>query len=131
MEKMRLTVRVDLGADRAIGPGKVRLLEAIASTGSISKAGRLLGMSYRRAWLLIDDVNNCFKSHVVTTKPGGLHGGGAELTPFGEEVVRTYRTIETAAMKASADQLKTLSAALRAHTEPEKLRKTSIRKPRS
>lgn len=131
MEKMRLTVRVDLGSDRAIGPGKVKLLESIASTGSISKAGRLLGMSYRRAWLLINDVNNCFKSPVVTTKPGGLHGGGAQLTPFGEEIIRTYRTIEATAMKASAAQLEALSTALRAHTKPEKLRKTSIRKSKS
>ena len=60
MGNVRLTVRVDFGADRALGPGKIRLLEAIGKTGSISRAGRALGMSYRRAWLLVDDMNRCF-----------------------------------------------------------------------
>ena len=60
MGNVRLTVRIDFGADRALGPGKIRLLEAIGKTGSISRAGRALGMSYRRAWLLIDDMNRCF-----------------------------------------------------------------------
>ena len=61
----RLTLRVDFGASRSIGPGKIRLLEAIGRTGSISRAGRALGMSYRRAWLLIDDMNRCFRHAVV------------------------------------------------------------------
>ena len=73
----RLTLRVDFGASRSIGPGKVRLLEAIARTGSISQAGRELGMSYRRAWLLIDDMNQCFRHTVVRAKPGGSQGGAS------------------------------------------------------
>ena len=64
MSSTRLTLRVDFGPGRSIGPGKIRLLEAIDRTGSISQAGRTLGMSYRRAWLLIDDMNQCFR-HAV------------------------------------------------------------------
>ena len=70
MSDTRLTLRVDFGANRSIGPGKVRLLEAIDKTGSISQAGRALGMSYRRAWLLIDDMNQCFNHAVTTARPG-------------------------------------------------------------
>ena len=89
MGGVRLTLRVDFGTDRAIGPGKVLLLEAIRDTGnSISQAGRSLGMSYRRAWLLVDDMNRCFREPVVTAQPGGAQGGGAALTAFGETVVQ-------------------------------------------
>ena len=101
MRGARLTLRVDFGTDRAIGPGKVQLLEAIRDTGSISQAGRSLGMSYRRAWLLVDDMNRCFREPVVTAQPGGSQGGGAALTAFGEKVVRKYRTIESEATAAA------------------------------
>jgi molybdate transport system regulatory protein len=125
----RLTLRVDFGPGRSIGPGKIRLLEAIDRTGSISQAGRALGMSYRRAWLLIDDMNQCFRDAVVSAKPGGAQGGGAVLTEFGMELVRDYRAIETAVEVAAKKKLRVLEAALRtskaaAAAEP---RKTSIR----
>ena len=94
MSNVRLTVRVDFGAERALGPGKIRLLEVIGKSGSISRAGRALGMSYRRAWLLIDDMNRSFRAPVVATQPGGVRGGGAELTPFGLELIENYRAIE-------------------------------------
>ena len=68
--KARLTLRIDLGEERAIGPGKIRLLEAIRDTGSITQAGILLGMSYRRAWLLVDDMNNCFRDPVIEAQRG-------------------------------------------------------------
>src|SRR5580693_9375396 len=71
MGNVRLTVRVDFGAGSALGPGKIRLLEAIGATGSISQAGRALEMSYRRAWLLVDDMNHCFRTPVVATQGGG------------------------------------------------------------
>src|SRR3977135_1703553 len=86
MNDVRLTVRIDFGSERALGPGKIRLLEAVGRTGSISQAGRALDMSYRRAWLLVDDMNQCFREPVVTTQSGGAQGGGAELTPFWQEV---------------------------------------------
>src|SRR5262245_4966326 len=101
MGDTRLTLRVDFGANRSIGPGKVRLLEAVGRTGSISQAGRDLGMSYRRAWLLINDMNLCFRQAVVAAKPGGAQGGGARLTKFGEKIVREYRAIENTALSAA------------------------------
>jgi molybdate transport system regulatory protein len=107
----RLTLRVDLGGDRAIGPGKIRLLEAIRDTGSITKAGAALGMSYRRAWLLVDDMNNCFREPVIAAQVGGSHGGGAALTPFGMKLIEEYRAIEAEAHSATAARLDQLEAA--------------------
>ena len=94
MADVRLTLRIDLGPDQALGPGKIRLLEAIRKTGSISRAGRSLSMSYRRAWLLVDDMNRCFREPVIVTQPGGARGGGAALTPFGAVLIAKYRAIE-------------------------------------
>jgi molybdate transport system regulatory protein len=122
MDGVRLTIRIDFGTKRSIGPGKIRLLEAIAETGSISRAGQSLGMSYRRAWLLVDDLNHCFREPVVTTKPGGAHGGGAALTRFGIALIRQYRSIETQAAGAAKKPLGDLKIALRNRTR-------SIRKP--
>jgi molybdate transport system regulatory protein len=113
MVETRLTLRVDFGANRSIGPGKVRLLEAIGRTGSIAKAGRELGMSYRRAWLLINDMNLCFKHAVVAAKPGGSQGGGAKLTGFGEKLIRDYRIIERGALSAAKRRLQDLESSLR------------------
>jgi molybdate transport system regulatory protein len=129
----RLTLRVDFGSSRSIGPGKIRLLEAIARTGSISQAGRVLGMSYRRAWLLIDDLNRCFRHTVVSAKPGGTQGGGAVLTPFGAGLVRDYRAIETAAALAAKKRLRALETKLRTSqaSESAEARKTSIRRRKS
>ena len=129
MSDTRLTLRVDFGSSRSVGPGKIRLLEAIERTGSISQAGRTLGMSYRRAWLLIDDMNRCFRHAVVSARPGGSQGGGAVLTEFGAELVADYRAIETAAAVAAKKRLRGLEAALRKSKasnsgEP---KKTSIR----
>jgi molybdate transport system regulatory protein len=107
----RLTLRVDLDEDRAVGPGKIRLLEAIRDTGSITKAGLALGMSYRRAWLLVDDLNNCFREPVVAAQVGGSHGGGAALTPFGTRLIDQYRAIEAEAHSAIASRLRELEAA--------------------
>jgi molybdate transport system regulatory protein len=113
MTNTRLTLRVDFGSKRSIGPGKIRLLEEIDRGGSISQAGRNLGMSYRRAWLLIDDLNRCFRQPVVRAKSGGSQGGGAVLTEFGVELVRDYRAIESAASGAAKSRLRGLEAALR------------------
>jgi molybdate transport system regulatory protein len=107
----RLTLRVDLGGDRAIGPGKIRLLEAIRDTGSITKAGITLGMSYRRAWLLVDDMNHCFREPVVVAQAGGSRGGGAALMPFGRRLIEQYRAIEAEAHSATAARLGELEAA--------------------
>jgi len=108
----RLTLRIDFDQDRAIGPGKVKLLELIDDLGSIAAAGRRMGMSYRRAWLLIDSLNRCFREPVVASQVGGPHGGGASLTEFGHAVVRHYRAVENAAQAAGAADIEALSAAL-------------------
>ena len=114
----RLTLRVDFGKDRAIGPGKIRLLEAIRDTGSITQAGIALGMSYRRAWLLVDDMNNCFREPVVAAQKGGSHGGGAALTPFGTRLIDQYRAIEAEAHSATAARLHDLEAACKKTRKP-------------
>src|SRR5262249_56631617 len=110
----RLPLGVECGANGAVGPGKIRLWEAIDRGGSISEAGRALGMSYRRAWLLIDDVNRCFRDPVVTTQPGGKSGGGATLTSFGRKLVASYRAIESDATSAAESRLRDLEGSLRA-----------------
>jgi molybdate transport system regulatory protein len=128
MGNVRLTVRIDFGAERALGPGKIRLLEAIGKTGSISRAGRALGMSYRRAWLLVDDMNRCFRAPVVATQPGGVKGGGAALTPFGLQLIENYRAIEAQAAAAAMPRLQALENSLRRkRVRPQKPLKTSIR----
>jgi molybdate transport system regulatory protein len=109
----RLTLRVDLGPKQSIGPGKMRLLDAVAETGSISSAGRVLGMSYRRAWMLIDDLNSSFRRKVVSTTLGGKEDGGAKLTPFGQELVKRYRAIESNAAKATRAHVAFLARAMR------------------
>src|SRR2546429_9767902 len=81
MTRVRVSIVFESGA--RIGPGKAKLLESIRDTGSISAAARDMGMSYKRAWLLIDSINQAFETPVVTAAIGGLHGGGAQLTEFG------------------------------------------------
>ena len=105
-------LRVTRGDDIAIGPGKIDLLEAIDRTGSITAAAKALGMSYRRAWLLVDTMNRCFKSPVVAAESGGRRGGGTALTPVGADVVRRYRRIERAAAKAGAADIRAFLALL-------------------
>jgi molybdate transport system regulatory protein len=82
------------GAEIAIGPGKADLLDAIAATGSISRSARRLAMSYRRAWLLVDTMNRCFRAPVVASATGGTGGGGATLTPFGRRVLAQFRAMQ-------------------------------------
>lgn len=91
-----LSLRIDFAraGDTRIGPGKIALLEAIGVSGSIAGGGRILGMSYRRAWTLIDAMNQMFDSPVVEASAGGKAGGGATLTPFGAEIVAAYRAFE-------------------------------------
>lgn len=107
-----LTLRIDLGTVGAVGPGKIRLLELIGETGSISAAGRAMGMSYRQAWLLIDSLNSTFREPATATLSGGAKGGGADLTPFGKTLIRIYRDIEAAAERTVADELAALATFL-------------------
>ena len=93
----RAAIKVDFGTDVRLGPGKVRLLELVAETGSISGAARQMEMSYRRAWLLIDELNGIFGKPVIETSAGGAGGGGAKITSFGEAVITAFRAIESEA----------------------------------
>jgi molybdate transport system regulatory protein len=88
-----------------MGPGKAALLEAIAETGSISAAGRSMGMSYRKAWLLVRDMNMFFKDPLVDASKGGAKGGGARLTDMGHRVLARYRELETTAWESISAQL--------------------------
>lgn len=110
----KLTLRVDLAPTGAVGPGKIRLLEFVDEMGSISAAGRAMNMSYRRAWLLIDELNRLFKNPLVATRLGGSAGGGAELTPFGKSLVRHYRDMEIEAHAAVAPHLRAFQIELAA-----------------
>lgn len=108
----RISLRIDLAHDR-IGPGKISLLEAIDREGSISAAGRTLGMSYRRAWDLVEALNRLAGTPVVDARPGGHQGGGAVLTDTGRRLVDDYRAIEQAAGRAAAAKLRALVRRLR------------------
>ena len=102
-------LRVHLGDQIAIGPGKAELLESIRRTGSISAAGREMGMSYKHAWLLVDSMNGCFKSALVEAVKGGKAGGGASLTSLGQEVLECYRRMQalaTDAIRPEVDKFK-------------------------
>lgn len=103
-----LRLRIVLGEDIAIGPGKADLLEAIQKTGSITAAGREMKMSYKRAWYLLDSMNRCFSAPVVEATKGGKVGGGARLTPTGADLLRLYRRLEKRCTTHSAKDLAAL-----------------------
>jgi molybdate transport system regulatory protein len=105
-------MRISAGETIAVGPGKVALIEAIQETRSITAAAKSLGMSYRRAWMLVDQLNASLKKPAVRSIVGGDHGGGSELTNVGIELVRLYRLIETQAMKTCAADIKRLLSLL-------------------
>ncbi|HTQ36164.1 MAG TPA: winged helix-turn-helix domain-containing protein [Steroidobacteraceae bacterium] len=100
MAKPHAHIRLDFSGTCSIGPGKIGLLEGIQRTGSLSAAARALGMSYRRAWLLLHNTNEGFQEPVVELSVGGRDGGGTQLTEFGRRLVADYRAFE-----ASVDQL--------------------------
>jgi molybdate transport system regulatory protein len=108
-----LTLRILAGAAAAIGPGKAELIERIAETGSISAAARAMGMSYRRAWQLVEALNSDFRETLVETATGGVRGGGARVTPFGLRVVKEYRALELRASSAIAPGLRAYTAHLK------------------
>lgn len=101
----RLVLQLHFDRTSRIGPGKVELLERIDETGSISAAGRAMGMSYRRAWLLVDAMNRTFNAPVVATRFGGVSTGRAALTPLGRDVVSLYREIGEVARRAAESRI--------------------------
>ncbi len=122
--------RIDFTKNVYVGPGKIDLLEAIRDSGSLSQASRDLGMSYRRAWLLIDSLRSAFREPVTAATVGGKGGGGVALTRFGEELVKSYRALERDFSELAARRLHTIAAAATTHTLSKPLSKpVSVRRP--
>ncbi len=107
-----LRLRLMSGGEIAIGPGKADLLDGIAQTGSIAAAGRRMGMSYKRAWGLVETMNAVFADPVVESVRGGARGGGARLTDTGAAILAAYRRLEVAASTAGAAEIATIRAHL-------------------
>jgi molybdate transport system regulatory protein len=101
-----LTLRVISGGSAAMGPGKAELIERIADKGSISAAARAMGMSYRRAWQLVEALNATYRQPVILTAIGGKRGGGARVSPYGLRLLRSYRAMEDKASAAIAPELR-------------------------
>ena len=112
LARTSLKLRIEFPEQRKIGPGKIELLERIGRTGSISAAAREMDMSYRRAWLLVDEIGKLFKRPLVTTSAGGSKGGGAELTDFGRSVIEAFRRIEERTSEVIREELKAFEADL-------------------
>jgi molybdate transport system regulatory protein len=106
--KVRFRMRILAGDRIAIGPGKIALLEAIRVTGSLTDAAKRLDMSYRRAWLLLDELNGSLRTPAVLSVKGGPQGGGSQVTSVGERLVDIYRRIEDTAASANARDIKRL-----------------------
>lgn len=111
-KETRLTLRIDLANGARLGPGKAELLALIVEHGSIRAAGAAIGMSYRRAWLLADEINRMFTEPSIFTRHGGKSGGGAGLTPFGEKLLACCRRMESESRKALAADLDWLDQAM-------------------
>ena len=105
-----LSLRIKLDPAGRIGSGKIDLLEQIAASGSISAAARQMGMSYKRAWDLVEEMKRMFGRPVVDAQTGGKHGGGAQLTDMGEMLVSRYRAVEEAATLAAQEHMDALQA---------------------
>jgi molybdate transport system regulatory protein len=114
---MKIKVQLMCGDAIAMGPGKADLLDAIAAEGSISGAGRRMGMSYRRAWLLVDSMNRCWQAPLVETSPGSARGGGARLTAEGAAVLAQYRALQ-AGLEARAEGVELAMLTARLHARP-------------
>jgi molybdate transport system regulatory protein len=109
-----IRLRLLLGQDGTkLGPGKADLLQGISELGSISAAGRRMGMSYRRAWSLVEEMNAAFAAPLVVSSRGGAAGGGARLTAEGATVLARYRALEAEVASAGADHVAAITAMLR------------------
>jgi molybdate transport system regulatory protein len=123
----RIRLHIHIDDDHSLGPGKISLLESVREHGSISGAARALGMAYRHAWELIDDLNESFDEPVVEATSGGRRGGGARVTPFGEALIRRYRAMERATRRIVARELEALGrGAPAARPRASRRRRTSV-----
>jgi molybdate transport system regulatory protein len=111
--------RIDFAEHASLGPGKIRLLEAIRDSGSLSKAARELGMSYRRAWLLVESLKNMFREPVTVASTGGKDGGGMLITEFGDALVKSYRQLERDFETLATRRFTGISASVIRHSKPD------------
>jgi molybdate transport system regulatory protein len=118
MRKAAVRFRVELGPEGAVGPGKIALLEHIDRGGSLSQAARELGMSYRRAWQLLDSLNHGFRERVVVSAQGGRRGGGATLTAFGRRLIRSYRDFDSEVQARAAQHFRAILREARGRSAP-------------
>lgn len=108
-----LRIRIVFGEDAMLGPGKAELLERIRQYGSIAAAGRSMSMSYKRAWMLVEEMNNAFRDPLVESTRGGAKGGGARLTPTGSEVLSNFRKLEDIMSEAGAARIAVIRSMLK------------------
>jgi molybdate transport system regulatory protein len=126
----RLSLRINFEPPGTIlGPGMIELLERIATHGSIRSAAASMGMSYRKAWLLIQKIQETFDGAVVTSAVGGNAGGGSQLTELGATLLQTYRRVESRAASAAEMELKALEAMVRADAKPRRAGHKPVSKP--
>ena len=130
MAKPHAHIRLDFTGTCSIGPGKIGLLEGIERSGSLSAAARQLGMSYRRAWLLLHNTNEGFQEPVVELSVGGRDGGGTQLTDFGRRLVADYRAFEAAVDQLAANAFAGTQTSGRRAAEPEGRRPVARALPR-
>jgi molybdate transport system regulatory protein len=120
-------IRVDLAPGCSVGPGKVSLLEAIEREGSLSVAAKSIGLSYRRAWNLLADLNGSFANPVVATAVGGTRGGGARITDFGRALIAEFRALERGAVRLAATRMRRFSPSKTLKSPPVQRRRVSTR----
>lgn len=116
-DPLRVKIQLMFGDEIAVGPGKADLLAAVQATGSISAGARTLGMSYKRAWYLLDTMNRCFKAPVIEAVKGGRAHGGAQLTSTGARVLTLYRSMQARAQESAKAELEALADLLAAQVE--------------
>lgn len=114
--RLRIKLRLEYDSPLILGPGKAELLARIGRLGSISAAAREMGMSYKRAWTLVEEMNIAFADPVIDSARGGAGGGGARVTETGQKVLHHYRALESLLLQAGADNLHALNALLRPDT---------------
>ena len=125
-----LSIRIDFEpSGSALGPGMVELLERVAEQGSIRSAAASMGMSYRKAWLLIQEMQDTFNGAIVTTEIGGSDGGGTKLTELGTQLLKTYRRIENRTARAAEADLEVLAALVKANAAPRRSARRKLTKP--
>lgn len=122
--------RIDFAEYSNLGPGKIALLEGIRTHRSVSEAARQMGMSYRRAWLLLDSLNKTFDVPATVNSAGGRGGGGAEITPFGLLLIERYREVERKLNSVAGESLKEISARVIIRGTPKSARKVPVSKKR-